>query len=403
VAINLVCPCGQELLTDDTAAGRKVRCPQCQGILLVPNPHGAFQPVSPTTATPSPYAPKQAASGRLPTPPPLPRPPASGSGQYPAPPRPQVPDEPILEPDLEEEGVAPGPPPSFARGTSSPLTTGSFTPPPMMPPRPGDYDQPVMDDDYDEEAEEEYRRKKKKIKKMKVKRQQFKLVNLGLMFYYFKVIIIIAAIFLTIFSAVGAGAMASQGAAGVAAFVGFVGVLVSIALLAISPMLGITGGILCCFAPPKSNTRPLILVSVSLDGMGLLIGIVATVALAFAQNEQSFVMKNGIDLLTFVMGLGSFILFMLFLKKLALYLNDEGTASEAHDVMMGYILGFLGPIICIVLFALVAASLLIPLICAGGISMVIGFFYWVFYMIKLLIRYLNLLNGVRQLLINRGA
>jgi hypothetical protein len=111
--------------------------------------------------------------------------------------------------------------------------------------------------------------------------------------------------------------------------------LVSLALVAISPMLGIAGGILCCFAPPKSNTRPLILVSVSLDGMGLAIGTTAAVVTALAQNEQSFAMKTVVDLLTFLMSLGSFILFMLFLKKLALYLKDEGTATEAHDVMVG--------------------------------------------------------------------
>jgi hypothetical protein len=274
----------------------------------------------------------------------------------------------------------------------------------MMPPPAGGTDVPLLEDDgYDEELDEDYRRKKKKAKKMKVKRQQFKLVNFGLMLYYFKVIIIIAAVFLVIFSGIGSAAMMSQGAPGVASFGAFMGMLVSLALVAISPMLGIAGGILCCFAPPKSNTRPLILVSVSLDGMGLAIGTTAAVVTALAQNEQSFAMKTVVDLLTFLMSLGSFILFMLFLKKLALYLKDEGTATEAHDVMVGYFFGFLGPLVAIALFAVMAASMFIPILCAGGISIIIGFIYWVFYMIKLLIRYLNLLNGVRQLLIDRGA
>jgi hypothetical protein len=36
MAIHMLCSCGQELVTEDQHAGRKVRCPSCQGIIVVP-------------------------------------------------------------------------------------------------------------------------------------------------------------------------------------------------------------------------------------------------------------------------------------------------------------------------------------------------------------------------------
>jgi hypothetical protein len=42
MAIRMLCTCGQEMITEDQYAGRKVRCPKCQGIIIVP---GAPAPV----------------------------------------------------------------------------------------------------------------------------------------------------------------------------------------------------------------------------------------------------------------------------------------------------------------------------------------------------------------------
>jgi len=36
MAIRMVCSCGQEMVTEDEHAGRKVRCPHCQSIVVVP-------------------------------------------------------------------------------------------------------------------------------------------------------------------------------------------------------------------------------------------------------------------------------------------------------------------------------------------------------------------------------
>src|SRR5467141_1507321 len=36
MAILMVCSCGQEMVTEDEHAGRKVRCPTCKSIVVVP-------------------------------------------------------------------------------------------------------------------------------------------------------------------------------------------------------------------------------------------------------------------------------------------------------------------------------------------------------------------------------
>jgi hypothetical protein len=41
MAIHMVCTCGQEMVTEDQYAGRKVRCPNCKLIVLVPGTRGA--------------------------------------------------------------------------------------------------------------------------------------------------------------------------------------------------------------------------------------------------------------------------------------------------------------------------------------------------------------------------
>src|SRR5688572_870597 len=38
MAIRMLCPNGHELITEDQYAGRKVRCPHCQVMLVVPAP-----------------------------------------------------------------------------------------------------------------------------------------------------------------------------------------------------------------------------------------------------------------------------------------------------------------------------------------------------------------------------
>ncbi len=81
--ITLLCPCGKKLRTADQNAGRRVRCPQCQSLLLVPEPdfvpweehaEEPASPVSPPMAAPSASSPplRFGAPNASPAPSPLP-------------------------------------------------------------------------------------------------------------------------------------------------------------------------------------------------------------------------------------------------------------------------------------------------------------------------------------------
>ncbi len=383
MALKIKCPCGQELITDNDAAGRQVRCPRCQKILQVPMPQGAVRPAPPTMKVPKP------GSGTMkvpPVPPPLP----SGSGSYPAPPplppSPNNYDEPILEPELEEEGVAPGPPPQVP-------------PQQQVPPQPQNRRILEEDEEYLEELRRERRKKKKRKKSIKIKKQQFKLVNLGLIFYYIKVIAIISAILLAISSAFLAAGMGSAGGLGQIIFV--IGILVSFVVIMVAPMLGIVGGILCCFVPPKSGGRPLILTSVALDAMALMIGTVISLVLIISPSGNNPIIRNIVDGATFLLGLGSFIMFMLFIRKLSYYMDDDGTAAEAYEVMIAYIFGFSIPVAAVAIVSTLTETAAVFVVCVFAGFSFFGSLYWIWFMIKLLIRYLNLLNGMRAVLIAR--
>jgi hypothetical protein len=57
MSLRLICPNGHELIVEAAHIGRKVRCPACKVVMLVPDPNAAAAPPPPRPPAPPPVPP----------------------------------------------------------------------------------------------------------------------------------------------------------------------------------------------------------------------------------------------------------------------------------------------------------------------------------------------------------
>src|SRR5262249_49372798 len=115
-----------------------------------------------------------------------------------------------------------------------------------------------------------------------------------------------------------------------------------------SPILGIVGSILCSWVPARSRARALVLVSLGFDAGSLAALLLALPVALVTGNLFGGGAALVLLLLCPVFGITGFILFMVFLKKLAYYLDDEPSGDEAIAAMVAYLLVLFGGIVVIV-------------------------------------------------------
>jgi hypothetical protein len=382
MAIRMVCPNGHELVTEDQYAGRTVRCPHCQVLLVVPG--------APATAVRAePPQPTEAPRKR---------------------PRDEIDERDVIDErdEIDDRDV---------------LEEGR---PRRRRRRDDDYDREPPEDDYEDEP-----RPRKKKKKKGLTRQQLSLTNLGLAFHYARLLVyligmatVIAAYLLVL--TLGAGMAASRAArsegpgtagAGLLGLVMALALIADIAMVFVAPILGITGSILCCWVPHRTGARPLIMTSLGLDGGALLLPIIGllvagTAALRFDPGASAAALV--FFLLSPLCALAGFILFMLFCRRLAGYLGEHGAADEAIAIIINLV------VLIVSIIVLVVAVFILALLAVGGPSRVgagplrepgtgaqvmgcfigllflAGFITWLVFVIKWLFRTLNLIGSLRQ-------
>jgi hypothetical protein len=448
MAITLVCNCGQQMLTGNATAGRQVQCPRCRSSLQVPDFQQAYQPpvaappASPVAAIPMPAA--EAATPPAPRPeaqppahlsPPVPEP-LLGAGDFTlvyVPPSP--PPQPIVPPSppqaipifdqISSQPLAPVSPPQaipvFDQISSLPLTPAS--PPHAEPVRdqiPFFEERSGLSIEKPGDAASEKREKQKRKDKLKTKRSQFKLVNLGLGLYYGKLLCYLIGILIMLFVVILATLVASTGSvAGDAprpgataaesvslAAVGIIVIIDVCIMVFLAPLLGMTASILCCWVPPRSQARPLIITSASLDvasivlgivvfAMGLLVGFTGSGRLA----EIAILPALILFLLVFTSMVTAWILFMLFLRKLANYLDDETTGDEAFSLMVQTVLFCVATPIVTAVQAILAALIMYL---GQALALIIGT-VWLILSFKLMFRNLNLISTLRALVQRRAG
>jgi hypothetical protein len=139
------------------------------------------------------------------------------------------------------------------------------------------------------------------------------------------------------------------------------------------------------WVPEASKAKGLILASVVLDVAAIPIGLVVQ-------------MRGLPSLLVAPMGLASWVLFMLFLRRLASYLKQGPVAEEALGLLWRGILLVVLPPVVLVLVSLVLRFL--P--CLSIIAIPVGLIAWLVLAIKFLFRLLALISTLRQVILSRS-
>jgi hypothetical protein len=356
MAINMLCPNGHHLVTEDQYAGRTVRCSHCQAMIIVP----AAPQTAVTTASAAPPRPERNESD-------------------------VIGDEDILDGQdvIEDE-----------------------------PPRPR---RRAREYEYEEEDDEERPRRKKKLKRA-LTQQQMSMTSLGLAFYYADILTVLIGLVIVIggsflVGVAAAGSTAGRTPGGAAGAVGAASVIVllgDVAMVFIAPLLGITGGILCCWVPSKTGAKPLIIASAALSGGALLCPLLAIIVGAGGAlsglGAGAGAMGMVLILFSPLLSLAGFILFMLFLRQLATYLSEHGAADEAMSIIIQSLLLLIGAPIGLFILAMIAAALSRDRASTTAIGCIFGLFIlaaaiaWLVFAIKLLFAILNLIASLRQVL-----
>jgi hypothetical protein len=208
---------------------------------------------------------------------------------------------------------------------------------------------------FEEPAYEDDRPRKKGMKN----RQRMRLANIGLAFHYAKILCIIVALLLYLFMLVILPVIGVAGAAGsveaVGAGIGILQVVGCLAYLAIlaTPILGGTGSLLCFWVPDKARARILVIVSFGLEVGGTVLMLLGPVLALGSAASGSLTAASSFGLMTLLgalVDLAGFILFLLFLRALALYLRDEACADEAmRQLVMFLAVGVGGGVVVSVL------------------------------------------------------
>jgi hypothetical protein len=229
----------------------------------------------------------------------------------------------------------------------------------------------------DRDEDDDYPRKKKGSKKRERRehREQLRKVDLGLLFHYWKYLTFVLSILLLMLGNLVAFALPPLAA--------LLGVLAGLCTF-VSPLLGIVGSVLCSFVPPRAEARLLILLSLGFDAGALGMALLAVVAFLLGPVALFFL------LLCVVCGFTGFALFMCFLKKLAVYLDDRPAGEEAIAAMIAYFgVVFGGLLVILMLMALMIRA---PFV---GVLVVLAYGTWLVYLIKVVFRVLNVISGLR--------
>jgi len=243
-------------------------------------------------------------------------------------------------------------------------------------------------------------RKRKRARKAarRARRLGLKIVGWGLLLNALGVIANIAAAALIIGSVtalIAAGLMRKEedepGAlGGVITVVVFLGV----GLAVLAPILGAVGKVLCCWVPRAAMGRGLVMTSIGCDVAQFVVPIVAVlvgVSTAFVEKGKvawgSLYLQLFLNIFAICLWLTAILMFLAFLNRVALFVDEEGYAEDAQNLMKWAVFIGVTPIAMVLL-------LLIPF-CGSCFSFILSLALLVV-AVLFVISYLRLLFGLRS-------
>jgi hypothetical protein len=215
--------------------------------------------------------------------------------------------------------------------------------------------------DIDDDQEKGRPRKTKKKKKSPMSRHQLAMTSRGLGFHYAKLLTYMIALPVMIFSNLVVTFMFASGGRDIVGFFATVTMVASVCCGFVSPALGITGSTLCCRVPSRAGGKPLIIASLALDATAWVFPLVSILGAranpaftGFGTTTDATQFALVLVTTAFVWTGASFILFILFLRKLPVLQDDVGMAGEAREIIGQYILLLIAaPIIVATVMAVV--------------------------------------------------
>ncbi len=188
-------------------------------------------------------------------------------------------------------------------------------------------------DDSDPELEHRPRKKKGRSRRAALDR-----VHRGLGFHYAKQILLLIGLLLNLLRMIFlgprlTGLVEGQDEGAVKSFLFAALGIVLLLVLVVRGVLGVIGSVQCAAVPPKSGARGFILASLVLDCLALPIPLVTQVADFGPLVGFLLAVTEGL------LGLVSWVLFMLFLRKVAYHLDADEAGDEAmHLIVKGLLL-----------------------------------------------------------------
>jgi hypothetical protein len=213
------------------------------------------------------------------------------------------------------------------------------------------------------------------------------LVRLGLGFHYARMLInLVAMLFLMglVCFESGSRMVNSPVASAASAGLGISGLILFIALIFLLPLLGLIGSVLCLWVPRESKSRGVLIASLVLDVAVIPLGVV----LAVMEISGFFAIP---------VGLTSWILFMLFLQRLAQYLDQRSAVQDARNLLVLGIALFVGVPLLLVLISFVL-TIMVAVSGTGKFLLVLGvllIFVWMILLIKFGFGLLQLFDALR--------
>jgi len=255
------------------------------------------------------------------------------------------------------------------------------------------------DGDDDEEVVRRVKRKRRAASKaVKARRRSegFNWVRLGLGFHYMRIILFMVGLLFMNGLFLIMPYVAASGSTNGTVFVAFLTILVVAFLFFIVPIVGIIGSALCFWTPSEARALWLVVTSLVLDlvttplyfGANFVVGMMETPKPIFVLTAQFAPIVTSVT---------AWVFFMLYLKQLCEYLDERPAAKEAMEVMT-YKVCLIGAFFLGMFFAILASGVFL---CIGALMFLGVMGYGFYFTLKLLVRELNLVGSLRQVLYSR--
>ncbi|HYV36519.1 MAG TPA: hypothetical protein VE988_12480 [Gemmataceae bacterium] len=243
------------------------------------------------------------------------------------------------------------------------------------------------------------------------KHQRMFLTRIGLTFHYAKILCFLASM-LTLTFAVFLAFFAVQAPSQGAAVVSRIFAMLYFILFAMAPVLGVAGSLLCAWVPRKTGGKELIIISFALDAAGLVIyggcqmisiaASMASGAKAAARTGPAAVMGNMAiagSIGALLMMLVAWILFLMFLKAIFRYYEDDNMIEETQSLLHFSVSVVVGTPFYFAIGIILAAVIGFKThLIVGGLIVVGLVVAWIIKVANMLLRLMAVISGARSYL-----